>query len=483
MQEREINDQQRAIIDLNTTVAILQQKVMVQKQEMMRSTLRNICSSGNVMLHSSLCAWKELTSSTLKFRMQKHNNTMRAQRQILQNNSSWMAYVLTEWSRAHLAERSKSERTAHEEMFAKANANKMTAMTKQLQRQLQGAERQCFGAWRSAVKASIAKKQKILVGSRMAANSASASVSAVFSVWFRAMSAGKQQALCNKLQDADASTKRRRERAQAVRGTAIVRSERALQSRLVLAWHSIAQKGRLKRAVLRHSRAAGVRIAILRNRRILAEAFIGWLVVLTMRSWTAGRNTLMSIHRVYILRMRSLLLQERCFRSWMRAVPLKPFIAPALQRVPGWLTDSSFLKDPPQIFMRPILGTDRLEMTCPVVRRNRSLSPPSYRRPEIRSATVSPRNNAATYELHEGPQDPNNSEVMPCPIAIDPTRAHLAPGERYVLATRAMTSDVEFKRLLEHNRREIKEQRGEYEIRVAAPGEETTVHGWGIWTG
>jgi hypothetical protein len=416
--------------------------------------------------------------------MLKRQNAERAQRQMLKDGRSEMADVFSSWSRVvvnqkaeHLAEMSLSEHAAHEEKLASAHANKVASITRQLQNQMQGGQRQCLVAWstfvRSSAKARAAKKQNMGVGTRMATQSASALLSTVLCAWARDMNTEKQQALQRRLSEAEASqssmAKRRREKAKQLGGNAAFGMDQALRSRCFAGWHSVAHECRLKHTSLGHSRGAGERLFALRKRVVTGRALARWQLIWMLRSATGQNSRLVSLHRVFILRTRSKLILQKFLRVWLRVLPLKPWSAPALQRVPGWMKEPSFLKDPPQIYVRPALATDR------------GVRSPS-RRPEL---IISPSASACDLAYDEPSlyvgTIPCNSEAMPCSIVMDPTTSSLQPGERYVMATHAMTSDAEYKRLLEHNRREIKERRGEYEIRVAEPGEQA-VQGWGIWT-
>jgi len=85
---------------------------------------------------------------------------------------------------------------------------------------------------------------------------------------------------------------------------------------------------------------------------------------------------------------------------------------------------------------------------------------------------------AASLDLGFPPGEPLIQRGIPV-VAVTASNAcpTLLPHDRYALASQAAVSDGEYRRLLEHNRREIRETREN-------PGARNSerVVGWGVWT-
>lgn len=73
------------------------------------------------------------------------------------------------------------------------------------------------------------------------------------------------------------------------------------------------------------------------------------------------------------------------------------------------------------------------------------------------------------------------------PTSPEPVSASLSPAERYALASKAMTSDAEYQKLLEVNRREIRDGLQKQIVApkttsdMSTPAGPAKFVGWGLW--
>jgi len=215
---------------------------------------------------------------------------------------------------------------------------------------------------------------------------------------------------------------------------------------------TMANKGSDHRAaIMRHSHfTAELRFKIC-GFVIAARALIRWryccLWHVQMRLDSRRQYDTQARHRGFIIRLRGRLYQQSCLLSWLRILPIKPYEAPAWKRVP------EFLKDPPAIYVRPVTRTGAWH--------------------EAPGAAMIEDTQCPGRQPREPPENQAVAMTVSSRAAGTDSVQTLAPGERFLLANQAMTSDVDYKRLLEHNRREIRD----------GPDARGTakVTGWGVW--
>jgi len=174
----------------------------------------------------------------------------------------------------------------------------------------------------------------------------------------------------------------------------------------------------------------------------LSHCLGGWRLVWLLRvqslHYAKRHHFCRGRHLVFILRLRCFLHVQKFFYCWLRILPIKPWETPVVVRPMSAISGRAlqFCKEPPQLFIRPVTVT-----------RDASRDPPigQAERPAMIVDTQASGTAAREAASEAGP--------------LSQVDLPLAPGERFTLANQAMTSDREYRRLLELNRREIREGR------------------------
>jgi len=175
------------------------------------------------------------------------------------------------------------------------------------------------------------------------------------------------------------------------------------------------------------------------------------------------------------------LLKQALLSLWSRACSKKRqgYQCPVVPR------KTDFTADPPAFFMRPVSAHGpRWPITH--IALDKSSSADGSVQEQIANKGEHVQQAPTQYQLHEAE---GAVSVAAATLDLAPTLATgtqrtskglgltpLQPSERYVLARQAMISDTEYRRLLEHNRWEIRETQEGRKANVAQK-----VHGWGVW--
>jgi len=270
---------------------------------------------------------------------------------------------------------------------------------------------------------------------------------------------------------------------------------------LMLAWQCVIQLERMEHKMKDASKMSGSltvtrarqqceRLGRLVTRRDKGRVFTLWLLyVCVMMQYREDHKNHMRCHghsRVFAIKLQSRLCKLRFFYRFLWVCFPRPraieFPAPSV-RAPD------FNKDPPAFFVRPVSAERRkwpityVPSNSEIRRyeawqdsRNTGSAPITVLRPGPETRPAEQRSIAgpamiADTESSPADQTTGNSE-LPEGVAAAPD---MPAGDRFSLAAKASTSDQEYRRLFEHNRREIREGRLERE----SPGQR--VQGWGVW--
>ncbi|CAE8636743.1 unnamed protein product, partial [Polarella glacialis] len=195
--------------------------------------------------------------------------------------------------------------------------------------------------------------------------------------------------------------------------------------------------------------------------------------------------------RAYAIKLRGRAQKLRCFYHWLLAIFLRlPRCPPASEELVFTPMGGrgAFLKDPPAFFVKPMAAKAEAEGQLQLLP---TLKTPQHQggaqarfqvfstvqglsdRSEWESSSLAPTQAeesqaavrvvaaaAASLDLGFPPGEPLLQRGIPV-VAVTASNAcpTLLPHDRYALASQAAVSDGEYRRLLEHNRREIRETR------------------------
>jgi len=261
---------------------------------------------------------------------------------------------------------------------------------------------------------------------------------------------------------AGANERGRRLRDRSIEHVAVHVAAPSLLTLLFLAWRGAVEAQILRRALsetTKRQRSKGTmwahRTAHSVGRRalrlVLARCFSLWRLCLLVRLQYLRDERLHSrcigLGRIAVLKLRSMLLKQRCLYHWLWTCPERKrevHLPIPLAKAPD------FTKEPPKIFVRPMSAT--------TVR-------PKWPIDDV------PAQGSSTVHTALSLDDTGPSEVGE---GTEKTQKVSAAVDRHALAARATTSDTEYRRLFEHNRREIREIR-----ETSCP---QAVIGWGVWT-
>jgi len=341
------------------------------------------------------------------------------------------------------------------------------------------------------------------------------------------------------LADTGQLNKKKKTQAEHIAARMISGAGGALLTMIVGDWHAVVTEEHTAKAT--KEREAAEREKILRNSRSGSEQLFNrnWRVMYA-RIITAWRLSSMMdsqqkfgmglLHgaqgkdRNYILHLQMKIAQTKFLYSWLRCIALKPF---EVNGGPGNKKSPDFMKDPPALYVRPIIRSihgqnemvvqwDGSDNQKPAILRDTQLDPTTPEGPTRPQSAGPARRPEATscqttrYQVNTSAASPGGGSLTIAPVTVAPTAMiganvstasskGLAPGERFVLANQAMTSDTHYRSLLEHNKREIRESGGLTGNLAGARGANTAsnvsvqawdlgpdgsaprVTGWGLW--
>jgi len=256
------------------------------------------------------------------------------------------------------------------------------------------------------------------------------------------------------------------------------------------------------RAMARDS-SSGQQKAHWQDENSMSRAYLGWRFMASVsgveRLERKRLGRLATLGRAYAVKLRSRMQELRCIYSWLLAIKTKPPVENHDKH------DSGFLADPPSFFVKPVMRPEPAgllqlhdQVHFPTSPRPKSAgllrpTPQPFQQLEVElapeefveagerqdSATVATAAAAAAAAAlnFSAPPSPQAGRTASNPtrftVTTSPAKGTLSARDRYALASQAATSDGEYRRLLEENRREIRENRRSSPEKVI---------GWGVWT-
>lgn len=376
---------------------------------------RQLATQNEAIVHAVVAAWSSSAHVARARRQKKTVDVTRLLRQIAGNERELLTQCFTSF--ALVAAKERSARMADDvQRRAQRHQSARQRAIEQLHRSIAcsagDGQRQTLLAWSAvSVEARHHRSLEVLSAELWAAG-ATARLHASYFAFARATSALKRHFFVSWRTCALAS-----QVAAAVSNTASVlkagcTDQRAKASHIM---KGIADSVGMLRSLLQWRLSTAVHVQSIEDRRR------------SCRGISAGR--------AMALKLRGWVLEQRFLYLWVMMCPLKP-VALLLPK------PEYFVKEPPRFFVAP--------------------APPVSSRPS--SARPAPRRDLDRWgQLHDdGPLD------------LSPAASALQPGERFVLANRAMTSDVEYQKLLDLNKREIREARDGPDL--------PRFVGWGMWS-
>lgn len=443
---------QRALEDTRRLLEQEQDAAAKTRQRCKAEGMRRLMQSGSSLTKSVLTAWK----AAIKALRAAHHNEAVGTRLANKSSLELQVDVFAMWSTQATHARS-----------ARLKERSKMAIKRQImsgRQQILGA---CIAGWLSVLQAGRVSMQRKEQGRLAAKRRAMAQQEPLLLLCFDALRAEVAEAQ-QRLQYEGLLN---RQRARAKQGThsaierALAESDRACVARLFLAWR-----------------------------------LLSWLQsTVQLEQRRLARCT--SMTRSFAVKTRSRMQEIRCLYRWLLAIYLRD----AWPEKYGTSSGVFLNKEPPTFFVKPVAAkaqkqdTIQLQMHRPGSPRPRvtSLSPvgsseriqiwktqtdapTALEEPEVcTQGTVAAAAVAVASALSSG-----NAEALPERNAS--AAAHgagsagigstLAPNDRYTLASQAATSDGAYRRLLAHNKGQIRQSR------ASSPrGAPERVVGWGVW--
>lgn len=446
--------------DLENTRMLLQQSQDAAAQARQRGkseAIRRLMQRGSSLTKSILTAWK----AVIKAMRAAHHNEAVGTRLANKNSLELQMEVFMMWSRQamHIRSTRLKERT------------KMT-----IKRQISSVRQQILGAciagWVSALQAWHVRMQRKEQGLLVAKRRALSQEEPLLLLCFDALRS-------------EAAEARQRHQFEGVLGRQRARAKHAA--------HSAVEKA------LAESERAGV------ARFLLAWRLLSWVqTTVQLERRRLARCT--SMTRSFAVKTRSRMQEIRCLYRWLLAIYLRD----AWPEKYGTSTGVFLNKEPPTFFVKPVAARAnkqdaiQLHMRTPgsPCQRVTSLSPVgSSERIQIwKAQTDAPTSldvpeasaqgtvaaaavavaSALSATEDGGAAEGSCSSAVPLRAAEERwagsgTGSTLGPNDRYTLASQAATSDGAYRRLLEHNKGQIRESR------KSPRGSPERVVGWGVW--
>jgi len=243
-----------------------------------------------------------------------------------------------------------------------------------------------------------------------------------------------------------------------------------------------------KARALERDRSTGEQKAMWQDHGTMSRAYLGWRFMSSVSSVERlerkrlGRCA--TLGRSYAVKLRSRMQELRCIYSWLLATKTK-------QAVEKHKSDDGFLGDPPAFFVKPVMrsepqGPAQLQLQdkvhhlrstprprSAIAARSSSPTHGPVQHVEVefapeefveadqgeQAATAAAVAAAAAVSAPSSPQMRRESSPTRVTVRTAPANGTMSARDRYALASQAATSDGEYRRLLEQNRREIRENR------------------------
>jgi hypothetical protein len=271
--------------------------------------------------------------------------------------------------------------------------------------------------------------------------------------------------------------------------------------RLLIAWQAVVHANQyekvcegtavhFKAAYLSRTRMHAERLGRWNDRVMLTRFFTFWQLFELFKSSVAKHTKSQTLGRAFMVKLQSKLLQQRFLYRWLWVCPPKPREVEFPQLAERQI---EFSKSPPSFFVRPVSAGPVPGMRYPVnyipsredkvwVQTQNPTAIAERQHHSEDKVWVQTQNPTAIAERqhheyrHSRPvsasltRPSSNGQVPTASIqlteATEPSvgttlllAPELAPGQRYAMAAEAATSDLEYTRLFEHNRREITEDK------------------------
>jgi len=290
--------------------------------------------------------------------------------------------------------------------------------------------------------------------------------------------------------------------------------QEGILSECIIAWRCIALSGRAgakledkwisaRSRASAQSRMAAERVGTQLDVILLLQCIAGWRLGACMEAMESSDSRRFrrcsSLGRICLIRLRGRLQQQAAWLRWSlycRMKPRAPLISLQGTQAKGVQVAPDFCAEPPKFFVRPVsVGNWPIAHISSVHEASTEVSSGrqhAWEVPPQRSLQLQVTNSTSGPPASERQEDEavtaaraamaaaaTTTTATTCSPALANSasaRALLAPAERYKLANNATVSDGDYRKLLEHNRREIRENRTGDE-----PSRKSLV-GWGVWT-
>ncbi|CAJ1408213.1 unnamed protein product [Effrenium voratum] len=355
-------------------------------------------------------------------------------------------------------------------------------------------QQQFFQVWKKLVEENIRKAARSAVALRMACKGDQALKVEVFSAWVRqaareraeqARQRSRQQVLrqlglssagslsaavgaWKSFLQARRGAKERLKRGHAIAARRIAELEEPLLALGFAGFRGVVAAARVQQAadarcshfrsrVVRCDRSFAEKAAAMHNCACLSRSLLLWRLLASVRCAVSFERRKLArtsgLGKATAVRLRHRIHQLRVMWAWLMSSKLKPWERPFLVKP---------LKEAPLALP---MGSPRAR--SPQVQVFTSRVEPLEAEMDQESAAAA----AAAAWVREASRSPSPTRFR---VTTSPTR--LQQGERYTLASKAATSEGDYRQLLEHNRRQIREQRGAARCSSPEPAGQ-----WGLW--